>query len=352
MKIAGFAGGTASGSAVSLSADGARVSARIALARSKVDYDAVRIAAWQTFVNGAIEPTGAQGDWSVFVHRSLIIGALKLRLPEALSGAIGFRVEGPIETTWADRGNAGVEVTARLSGALTSTICPSDIHVNNIALSAVIDQNSATSPTGLLVDGSVTYDVSESDAALCGLLLGGPLGSLVLGSVGDSISLDLHGLGAGCSAHGDLGFTCTEVTHPARMSVGPLQIMTSGLAGVVGSPTGLALNGSVRAGGSSVLTMAGRSTPFTSVGTLASNARLDVTGTGRLCGVRFWADQGGDISLFTIAPPPFNLLPASYNVALPGSNLAAYSRNPFHVMATLFTGAGVQTYQLERVGGR
>lgn len=348
MRAAGLPGGTVSGSAVSLSRDGARLGVRIELGRTEADYDPERVDAWQHFAEGGLEEAAATGDWSVFTHKSLILGAIQQRLADALSSHEGFTISRPIETSWVDLGDDGAWITAKTSGALSSILCPDDIRVNDILLNAVVAPNlGEAGMNGLRIGGEVRYDVSNDDATRCGLALGGPVGGLILGAVADSISLPLD-LGPDCSSHGDFRFECGQVTHPQFTSLGPLQIARSELAHVTGSSSGLVMSGGVRTSGRAAPTMGRQTSAFSYDETAdAYESSLRVTGTGKLCGVDFWAGGDGDASLFVITRPSLPRLP--YTVELPMSNAEEYARQPFHMMATVKTSAGVHTYELADV---
>lgn len=352
-KVAGLAGTTASGTAVSLSSDGTRLAARIELGKTQADYDKARLAAWQSFANGALETTGAAGNWSVFTHQSLILGAIQNRLVPALASQAGFTVKGPVTTSWTALGSAGVQITASLSGVFGGS-CRSGVAVNDINISGTVGANTTFgttgigATTGLLTNGTVSYDVSKSDAALCGLELGGPIGALVFGALANSADILPASFGPNCSIKSDFTFSCNEVTHPQLASVGPLQIATSTLSSVVGSATGLAMNGSVNTAGSAAPTMSGQLDPWTyDARTSLYDSGLAVTGSGNLCApVEFWADNGSGIGLFTVTNPSLPGLPAHYSVTLSATNLKTFDANPFHLYATVKTSAGVRTYQL------
>jgi hypothetical protein len=352
-KVAGVAGTTASGTAVSLSSDGTRLAARIELGKTQADYDKVRLAAWQSFANGALETTGASGNWSVFTHQSLILGALQNRLAPALASQAGFTVKGPVSTSWKALGASGAQISASLNGVFGGS-CSNGVAVNDINISGTVGPNTTFSTkgpgmtTGLLANGTISYNVSNSDAALCGLELGGPIGALVYGALANSADILPASFGPNCSIKSDFTFSCNEVTHPQLASVGPLQLATSTLGSVVGSATGLTMNGSVSTAGSAALTMTGQLDPW-SYDAKASmyDSGLKVTGTGNLCApVEFWADNGSGIGLFTITNPSLPGLPAHYSVTLSATNLRTFDANPFHVYATVKTSAGVRTYQL------
>lgn len=349
MLAAGLPGGTVSGSAVSLSLDGARLGVRIELGRTEADYDPERVDGWQSFADGDIEEAAATGDSSAFIHKSLILGAIQQRLADALSSHEGFTISNQIQTSWTDLGVNGARITAATSGVLSNMLCPNDIHVNDILLDAVVGPRSgAAGMDGLLIEGEVGYDVSNEDATACGLTLGGPLGGLILGSIAESISVPLD-LGPGCSSNGDFRFECGQVTHPQFASLGPLQIGRFDLAGVTGASSGLVMSSTVRTSGSDAPTMDGQTSAFSFDETAAAyESSLRVTGTGKVCGVDFWASDDGDASLFVITAPSIPRLP--YTVELPLSNAEAYAYQPFHMMAMVKTSAGVQTYELPDVG--
>lgn len=157
LKAAGLSGEGASGSAVSMDPGGERVALRVELGRTADDYDRDRIDAWQAFADGELERTGASGDWSVFLHKSLILGAVDERLSAALESQASLSVDGPIATSW-EGGERGGRVEARLNGALSTTLCPDRIRVNDITFTAKIAANDPDAPTGLLTYGSVSYD--------------------------------------------------------------------------------------------------------------------------------------------------------------------------------------------------
>jgi hypothetical protein len=349
LKTAGLSGQSTSGNAVSVDTSGKRVAVRIELGRTGTDYDSTRVRGWQAFVDGALEETGARGDWSVFVHKSLILGALQKRLSDAIATQAGFRIDGAIATSW-DGGAAGARIDARLTGAFSTPLCPNEIHVNNIAVTGQVGPNSFESPTGLLTVGSVSYDVSVADAEACGLALFGPLGGLVFSSLADSIKLNLPSLGENCRADDDFNFSCNAPVFPQLNSVGPLQIAKSTLAGVVGSATGLAMNGSVKTMGSASLKADGWASSFRfDERAEAYQSSLALRGTGRVCDASFWAEGDGDVGLFTILRPSSNGIPTSYQVSLPRSQIDAYGRSPFRLMATVMTSAGVHTYPFELI---
>lgn len=348
MQAAGLPGGAVSGSAISLSPDGDRFAVRIELGRTQADYDYARVDAWQHFVAGAIEPSAAAGDWSVFTHKSLILGAIEQRLAGALASHGDFTINQAIQTSWADLGEDGAAISATASGALSTVLCPNEIHVNDILLSAVLEANPGEyGPNGLRIRGEVGYDVSGEDATVCGLALGGSLGGLILGSVAESISLPLD-LGPDCTSNEELRFACGQVTHPQYTSVGPLQIARSELERVAGTKSGLVMSGPLSTSGSASLTMAAEISAFDlDHQTDAYTSDLRVTGTGKVCGVDFWASDAGDANLFVISAPSLPRLP--YAVELPGTSQEAYAFSPFHMMATVRTSAGVATYELPYV---
>lgn len=86
-----------------------RVALRVELGRTADDYDRDRIDAWQSFADGELERTGGR-------------------------------------------------VEARFNGALSATLCPDRIRVNDITFTAKIAANDPDAPTGLLTYGSVSYD--------------------------------------------------------------------------------------------------------------------------------------------------------------------------------------------------
>lgn len=350
-KIAGVAGTAASGTAVSLSSDGTRLAARIELGKTQADYDKARLSAWQSFANGALEPTGASGNWSVFTHQSLILGAIQNRLVPALASQAGFTVKGPVTTSWTALGTAGAQISASLAGVFGGS-CRNGVAVNDINISGTVGPNTKVATkgvtTGLLANGTISYDVSNSDAALCGLQLGGPIGALVYGALANSADILPASFGPNCTIKSDFTFSCNEVTHPQLASVGPLQFATSTLGSVVGSATGLAMNGSVSTVGSAAPTMTGQLDPWSyDANASMYDSGVKVTGTANLCApVEFWADNGSGIGLFTITNPALPGLPAHYSVTLSATNLRTFDAKPFHVYATVKTSAGVRTYQL------
>lgn len=348
MRAAGLQGAAISGSAVSLSSDSSRLAVRIELGRTAADYDSARMTAWEQFAMGAIEGEAATGDWSVFVHKSLILGALKGRLAQALASHNGLTITEPMEASWAGLGEDGATVTVQTSGALSSIVCPNNIQVNDILLSAAVKPNLGTNgPNGLLMLGNVSYDVSNEDAALCGLALGGSLGELVLGSVADSITLPLE-LGPDCTSSSDFQFECGQITHPQYASVGPLQIARSELTSILGTTSGLVMNGIVNISGNATLTMTGDAPAFIyDEFAEAHTSTFRAGGTGKLCGVTFSAGGGGNLGLFTITAPSIPALP--YTVTLPASNAEAYATSPFPLRAMVKTSAGVRTYELPEV---
>jgi len=348
LKAAGLSGEVASGSAVTLSGSGERVALRVELGRTAADYDGQRVRDWRAFADGEIERTGSNDDWSVFVHKSLILGAVERRLASALSSQAGVRLDGRIQTIW-EGGETGARIEARMSGSLSTDLCDNRIRVNEIAFTGKIAQNAAVDPTGLLTEGSVSYDVNNLDAAECGLSLGGPAGALVLGALADAVNIDVAELGPNCHRSDDFDFACEERTHPQMASVGPLQSLVSALSSVVGSESGLAMNGRMKITGSSALTSTGMSTGFeTDEGTGARVAALRMAGTAKLCSATFHPSvAGGDVGLLHIELPAHGVLPGAFRVSLPQDRFGAFESHPFRLRATVLTSAGVRTYELE-----
>ena len=349
LKAAGLSGDTPSGSAVTLSGNGERVAVRVELGRTADDYDSQRVRDWRAFADGEIEPTGSTDDWSVFLHKSLLLGAVERRLASTLQDQAGVHLDGPIETVW-NGGETGAHIEARANGSVSTDLCGNRIHVNDIVFDAKIAQNAPLDPTGLSIAGSVSYDIDNGDAAQCGLALGGPMGALVLGALADAVNIDIADLGPNCHpGDGDFAFTCDERTHPQLASIGPLQGLVSNLSSVVGSETGLAMHGLVKISGNPALTSSGVAVGFeTDDSTGARVGALRMAGTARLCGATFHPSvPGGDVGLLNIEQPAYGALPGSFRVTLPHDRFDAFHSHPFRLRATVLTSAGVGTYELE-----
>ncbi|MFO0587879.1 MAG: hypothetical protein U0441_10085 [Polyangiaceae bacterium] len=347
MRLAGLRDAAVSGAAVSLDADAERVALRLEMGRKEGDYDDDRVRDWQGFVDGEIQRAGARGNWSVFTHKSLILGAIQQRISGSLTETAGFAVDGAVETTW-EPVDGGAEIQARFDGSFGADACPKKVHVSDIFVNSRVGINDIDAPTGLKIQGAVSYDVSNTDAAACGLSLGGPVGGLVFGALADTVKIDFSGMGPGCQNDGDFKFVCDEHTHPQLASVGPLQIARSTLEKVEGSSDGLTMSGLVRISGEDRPAVDARTSAFAfdqPSKTLKSELRL--TGTAKMCGVELWAEDGGDLGLFTIGQPDTAGLPATYKVALPVEKVGLYKEKPFRVMATVKTSAGVSTYPFD-----
>ncbi len=346
LKATGLEGDTASGVAVSLDGDGQRVALRMELGKTRDDYDDQRVRDWRAFLDGEIQRTGSAGDWSSFVHQSLILGGIQRRVSSALESQAGFRVDGPIETRWEATGT-GASIGARFNGSLVSPFCPEGIHVNDITLSGTVTLDDPESPTNLITRGELHYDVSVADAAECGLSLGGPVGALILSAVADSISLDMTSLGPNCRADGAYEFECAQPMTPQFGSVGPAQLAGSTVNALAGSASGLSMNGSFKTAGEARLSLAGKGRPFEHDRDRGSfDGALALRGTGRVCETKMWSNEG-DVGLFTLKAPAFSGTPGTYQISLPENNLGLYEERPFEVMVTMMTSAGVRTFAID-----
>lgn len=346
LNAAGLSGDTASGAGVSLDGDGQRVALRVELGKTRDDYDGARVRDWGAFLAGEIQRTGSDGDWSSFVHQSLVLGGIQRRVSSALEAQAGFRVEGPVETHW-DAGETGARIDARFNGRLISPFCPEGIAVNEITLSGKVTLDDPESPTSLLTRGELHYDVSAADAAECGLSLGGPVGALILGALSDSISLDMASLGPNCRADGAYQFECAAPMTAQFGSVGPAQFVGSTVKGLSGSASGLAMSGSLETAGEARLSLSGRDRPFQHDGEQSSyEGALSLQGTGRVCDTKMWS-RDGDVGMFTLTAPAYAGTPGTYTLSLPANKLGLYQERPFEVMITMMTSAGVRTFAID-----
>lgn len=353
--MTGGISGAVSGAALSLAADGSRVATRVEFGRSAAEYGAIRIAAWHAFLSGVLETTGASGDWSVFAHRTLIEATARAQIRDALEAVPGFDVDGAISTSWMGLGTAGGKLTASLAGTVTDSPCPNDIGVSNMSLDLLSSINDADD--GLSIDGDFQYSLNGGDVALCGFLLGGPVGALVFNAIADVAGVDFELLGDECAADGDLSFACDVKTHPHVMSLAPGQSTSFSLSSVIGASTGLAMNGAVQTLGSASLTsQIDVATPSFGLQGSCRGAKvgqytggLRVGGTARLCGVTFSNDP---LDMFDVVAPPDLSLPAQFEVIVAPSSLAnkqAYEAAPYGLRATVATAAGISTHQFGAV---
>lgn len=349
MALTGMTSGTPSGAAVSTNIDGTRIGVRVEYGRTQAQYTPARTAAWQAFADGTLDTSGASGDWSMLMHKSLIVAALEQRVSDGMSSVDGFELTTPMSVSWTPLAASGVATGIDFSVGITNTPCPNVIGAD-VSLSGDIGINGAHD--GVLTEGSIAWDLDDGDVGLCGFLFGGPIGVAVLGAIGSSFNVDLTNLLDGCQATGDTSFECNQKTHPQVMSIGPGQSAVFNLSGVFGSTHGLTMNGGIVLNGAQAVTTNVEVIPlmFGASGGCAGAKKcqyvggLTVSGTARLCHVDFTGN-----SFYEITPPPDLSLPADYEITLPIDLTPAekqqYAQSP-NLIATVWTAAGVHAYAI------
>lgn len=352
LAASGLTNATLSGAAASLSADGSRIAARLEYGRGQAAYDTARINAWQTFAGGTLDASGAAGDWSVLVHRTLILAGLQQRVSDGIASVSGFDLTSGMAVSWTPLGAAGAETTLSFDASISNTPCPNTIGAD-VSLYALIGMNAAHD--GLHSVGSIDWGLDEVDTALCGLALGGPVGAIVLATIGSAISVDVASYIAECDPTDDTTFTCDQKTNPKMFSISPGQTATFNLSGVFGSTHGLTMSGPIALSTPKPLTSSVEVTPlgFGMHGNCGKDKKceytgaLSVYGTARLCDVQFSGN-----SLYEIDPPADYGLPAQFEIILPGdltpAQKAQYQAAP-ELTATVWTALGVHAYAIPPV---
>lgn len=352
LALTGDSSGDVSGAALTLSAGG-RVALRTEYGRTAAHYNSARITGWQSFIDGSTQGAGATGDWSAFVHQTLLREAFEDRVGEGLLTVPGFELDGPISTTWLGLGAAGGAMTMNFPATLTDTECPNDIGLDDVFINLTTGLNASSD--GLAGDGAVAWNADDLDVFLCGMAFGGPVGAIVLAGIVSGIELDLSGLSEGCAGTGDATFSCDQKTHPVFMALGPGQGAKFALANAIGSTSGLTLSGPMTLSGTAALTtevdFEAPSFGFSqsgcaSNGVCAYYGGLSVRGTARLCDVTFFGDTQ---NIYDVDYPSNLSLPAHFGVsvssALTPAQKATYNSAPYGLKAMVSTSVGVKTYQ-------
>lgn len=352
LALSGFASGDQTGSALSLKSNGSRIAARFEFGRSQAQYTQARIDAWQTFINGTLNDNGNTGEWSTFIHQSLIRDALASKIEDSMNAVPGLNFTSGISTGWWPDGANGGTTSLTFDAVLTDTPCPNDIDISDIHIEADTGINAAHD--GLYSNGFIGWNISDWDVFACGMAFGGPVGAVVFAGIAGSFDVDLTNLGDGCSATGDTTFACDQKTHPVTVAIGPGQSAKFSLAGTFGSIFGLTLTGPIALTGSQTLNAdVYFEEPSLSMSggcydpkTCQYRGGLSVTGNARLCNVDFWNDPQ---NIFDIEYPSSYSMPAHFSTTvatnLTTAQVNAYNAAPYGLKATVWTSLGVKTYQ-------
>lgn len=350
VELTGYSSGAPSGAAVSMSSDESRIAARYEFGQAPGSYSTPRINAWQQFLLGDTITAGADMEWSTYVHKSLFLGGLQQRLTQSLASVPGVQLTSAIGVSWTGQGTSGGQVGMAFDAEVDESICP-----NNLGASPFILLHTGINgaQTGLASQGTIDWNLDGGDLATCGFLLGGPIGSVVLVGIGESIDLDLSGLGPGCQDTGDATFACDQVTHPQSMALGAGHSATFELAGVVGSQDGVTLRGTITTTGSGALTtnvqVGAPGFGFSgncNGGSCDYSGGVWIQGSARLCNVQFSSDP---LDVFEVEAPQTLLMPASYTIRvkdLTPAQKAAYQQNPYGMRVTVSSSNGVKTHQI------
>lgn len=352
LTVSGFTAGDQSGAALSLKSNGSRIAARFEYGRTPAHYNSARVTAWQSFLDGTLNDNGNTGEWSTFVHQSLIRDALTSKIEDGLLAVPGFQLTSAITTGWLPLGSNGGTASLSFDAVLTDTPCPNDIDISDITLIADTGINAAHD--GLATDGSIAWNISDWDVFTCGMAFGGPVGAVVFAGIAGGFDVDLSQLGEGCDPTGDTTFECDQTTHPVTLSIGPGQTAKFSLAGAFGSIFGLTLTGPITLAGVTALSTnvhfqepsLGMTGGCYDSKTCQYRGGLSISGNARLCNVDFWNDP---LNIFDIDYPVSYAMPAhfatSVSTTLTTAQVNAYNAAPYGLKATVWTSLGVRTYQ-------
>jgi hypothetical protein len=230
---------------------GGGITANAALDRLAVRFEfdnatASTQAQWQSFLaQGAIGPTTPGKGWSLLVGQSLLRAALMDRLVQGIDQSSSKLAVDPSDDQTATWTPFPPTVTVSLGAQADTGVCPNKIGVNPITSTIPFSLDASGN---IVTDGTVDWNVVDSDVAWCGFLLGGfvfaPITVPIAGAIAAGYDPS-YGV-PDCQTPDSHHFDCSyPVTLPA------LQLGGSGPAGFMkvndlrGDPAGLVLSGDV-----------------------------------------------------------------------------------------------------------
>lgn len=201
---------------------------------------------WQQFLQqGLIGPSTVGKGWSLLVGQSLLRSALMDRLVQGISQSSSKLSIDPSDDQTATWTPFPPTVTVSLGAQADTGVCPNKIGVNPITSTIPFSLDAGGN---IVTDGTVDWNVVDSDVLWCGVLLGGfvfaPITVPIAGAIAAGYDPS-YGV-PDCQTPDSHHFDCTyPVTLPA------LQLGGSGPAGFMkandlrGDPAGLVLSGDV-----------------------------------------------------------------------------------------------------------
>lgn len=348
-----LSGATVSGKAFSMSTSGDRLALRTEVSippykyiQGGFQYDANRVAAWQSFINGTLAPAVGAGQWRTFMHRTLLQEKLDDLIDQFVASDSSMLSSTPLQLAWMPLGSAGASAVMSTSLLTQQGSCQIDVDVGAPFL---VTKNA--DGDGLHLSGQMTYNASDWDIFKCGLQTGDLLfafGTLIAGQL---IDIDLTANTDFCSVSSKGDFDCNLKTHPQTMNFGYGHMAIATLDEVYGTFDGLFMSGPLMSTGPAVPVAFVQVQPPSlglrgncSQASCAIEGGVYVTGNAKVCQLSVSNDL---MNLFDVEVSGF-ALPANVSIKLKptvtDAQIAAFNAAPYDLHVTIGTNAGLNTY--------
>lgn len=219
-----------------------------------------RLVSWQHFLDGEFAPASSLGDWRLVLNAPLLASSATRRFSEAMDGSKELELDGPVHGWWVPWAAPGGRLGADFSVDVEIDECPNSIGAD---VTATLDVGYSSSSFDLTLDGVVSWDVVDSDVALCGLAylgVGIPVAAVIASNFKpDPADLGLPstcvvvpppacvpGFEEDCPPHNQIEFDCTAPVLPPAIQTSGASL-TLAVDGVHSVPAGMVLHGTAAA---------------------------------------------------------------------------------------------------------